>query len=143
MTRINCGIQPESLTDQHLLAEHREIKRLPQMYEVWVKGKRKNPIPPVFTLNTGHCCFFYNKGKYTLNRYRHIHQECLRRGFNVQDYSGNWDKYSPTDMGDYEESLGDKAILLERLETRIVESKQNPLFWGKPTTRHHYNNLIR
>jgi hypothetical protein len=143
MTRINCAIPPAILTDQHLLAEHREIKRLPQMWQIWVKNGRKTKVPKDFTLNTGHCCFFYNKGQYTLNRYRDIHQECLKRGFNVQDYSGNWDKYLPTDMGNHEESLGDKTILLERLEARIVESKQNPLFWGKPTTRYHYNNLIR
>jgi hypothetical protein len=29
MTRINTGIPPKELTDKHLLAEHREIKRIP------------------------------------------------------------------------------------------------------------------
>ena len=29
MTRINVGISPTELTDKHLLAEHREIKRIP------------------------------------------------------------------------------------------------------------------
>ena len=29
MTRINCGIPVEELTDKHLLAEAREIKRIP------------------------------------------------------------------------------------------------------------------
>ena len=29
MTRINAGIPVEKLSDQHLLAEHREIKRIP------------------------------------------------------------------------------------------------------------------
>ena len=28
MTRINVGIPPTELTDRHLLAEHREIKRI-------------------------------------------------------------------------------------------------------------------
>ena len=27
--RINCGIPVENLTDEHLMAEHREIKMLP------------------------------------------------------------------------------------------------------------------
>ena len=30
MTRINAGIKVENLSDQHLLAEHREIKRIPR-----------------------------------------------------------------------------------------------------------------
>ncbi len=29
MTRINVSINVKALTDEHLLAEHREIKRLP------------------------------------------------------------------------------------------------------------------
>ena len=28
MTRINVGIQPVELNNQHLIAEHREIKRI-------------------------------------------------------------------------------------------------------------------
>ena len=31
MTRINCGVAVEQLTDEHLLAEHRELKRLPSV----------------------------------------------------------------------------------------------------------------
>ena len=29
MTRINVGINPADLTGKHLIAEHREIKRIP------------------------------------------------------------------------------------------------------------------
>lgn len=36
MTRINCGIPPSELTNKHLLAEHREIKRIPNAI---AKGK--------------------------------------------------------------------------------------------------------
>lgn len=32
MTRINSAINVKNLTDEHLLAEHREIKRLPALY---------------------------------------------------------------------------------------------------------------
>ena len=31
MTRINVSINVKALTDEHLLAEHREIKRLPNI----------------------------------------------------------------------------------------------------------------
>ena len=36
MTRVNVGIPPVELVDQHLLAEHREIKRIPNCV---AKGK--------------------------------------------------------------------------------------------------------
>ena len=42
MTRINSGIPVKSLTDEHLLAEHREIKRLPYYIRRIVNGEIKN-----------------------------------------------------------------------------------------------------
>jgi hypothetical protein len=53
MTRINSAIDPSRLTDEHLLAEHREIKRIVQNYL-----KRKEipngfkDIPKKFVLET-------------------------------------------------------------------------------------------
>ena len=48
MTRINVGIPPAELTDKHLLAEHREIKRIPNCI---AKGKYNMDGIPV-TLNS-------------------------------------------------------------------------------------------
>ena len=73
MTRINAGIPPKVLTDQHLLAEHREIKRLPA---VFAKNLKPTGIPKQFTLGTGHVKFFLDKGKYTLKRYKLLYAEC-------------------------------------------------------------------
>ena len=79
MTRINCGIPPKELSRLHLLAEHREIKRIPNVI------KKKNgiidikKIPKEFCLGTGHVTFFYNKLKYLHNRYIDIHKECVTR----------------------------------------------------------------
>lgn len=85
MTRINAGIPPAELSDKHLLAEHREIKRIPNM----VKSGRANlsGIPEKFTLGKGHVKFFYNKLRYLYIRYIKIHEECKKRGFNVTDFS--------------------------------------------------------
>jgi len=85
MTRINAGIPPADLSDKHLLAEHREIKRIPNM----VKSGRADlskPIPDIFTLGKGHVRFFYNKLKYLRYRYEHIYIECKCRGFKVEQY---------------------------------------------------------
>ncbi len=67
MTRINCGIPPYILTSKHLLAEHRELKRIPNCIK---KGKfTLDNIPDNFKLGTGHVKFFYNKLKYLHKRY--------------------------------------------------------------------------
>ena len=88
MTRINVGIQPAELNDQHLIAEHREIKRIPNCV---AKGKyNMEGIPNKFKLGTGHVKFFYNKLLYLKFRYASLHTECIRRGFNVQNYIGAW-----------------------------------------------------
>ena len=56
MTRINAGIPPVELTDKHLIAEHREIKRIPNLIS---KGKyNMNGQPSEFKLGIGHVKFF-------------------------------------------------------------------------------------
>ena len=89
MTRINVGIPPAELVNQHLIAEHREIKRIPNCV---AKGKyNMDGIPDKFKLVTGHVKFFYNKLLYLKNRYISLYNECIKRGFNVQNYIGAWD----------------------------------------------------
>ena len=88
MTRINAGYNPKRLTDKHLLAEHREIKRIPNMVR---SGKAKlDNIPSTFTMGKGHVKFFYNKLKWLFNKYNNIYLECKRRGFNVTPYYDAW-----------------------------------------------------
>ena len=71
MTRINVGVKPSELTGKHLLAEHREIKRIPNCIK---KGRYKmTGIPNKFKLGTGHVKFFYNKLLFLKNRYIEIY----------------------------------------------------------------------
>jgi len=82
MTRINL-VPVEELCDQHLLAEHRELKRIPNCL---LKGILKTDYadrPSVFTLGKGHVKFFTNKLGWLWRRYNQLHAECLARGFNV------------------------------------------------------------
>lgn len=133
MTRINCAIPVEYLTDEHLLAEHREIARLPwNVSEAIRSGSIKTKVPSKFTLNNGHVLFFVNKNKFTLNRYKKIREECKKRGFNVSDCESNWNTNDCSQyMGDYTPTQEDKDILIERIELRIKESPKK--YW-------HYNS---
>ena len=67
MTRINL-VSPEELTDQHLMAEWREIKMVPAALRRSLRTQSTQAvlkkIPSAFTLNKGHVTFFYNKIDY-------------------------------------------------------------------------------
>lgn len=116
MTRINVGISPEELPNQLLLAEHRELKRIPNC----IKSGRFNlsNIPEKFTLGTGHVSFFYNKLKYLQTRYSKIYSECLKRNLNVTDFSDSFSGINEYFLGDYVETERDRNLLLQRFQEK-------------------------
>ena len=121
MTRINVGIQPIELNNQHLIAEHREIKRIPNCI---AKGKyNMDGIPERFKLGTGHVKFFYNKLLYLKNRYVKLYNECINRGFNVQNYIAAWDNVPEELMNNYKVKANDIRIIRERINERITKAK--------------------
>ncbi len=117
MTRINVGVKPKELVDKHLMAEHREIKRIPNCV---AKGKfDMKGQPKLFTLGTGHVKFFYDKLGYLKRRYEELYAECITRGFNVQYYGDAWSDVPIHLMGDYTPSDIDRAIIRERISERL------------------------
>lgn len=121
MTRINVAIKPAELPDKLLLAELREIKRIPNVIR---QGKYNlSGIPDQFTLGTGHVKFFYNKLEYLLKRYLALRREALERGFNVSDWSDAWNGVPPELMNDYNETLRDRSILIERIAEKGFQLK--------------------
>ncbi|MBN6710233.1 pyrimidine dimer DNA glycosylase/endonuclease V [Haemophilus haemoglobinophilus] len=114
MTRINL-VPVEELCDQHLLAEHRELTRIPNAV---AKGKyhlRGQPFD--YKLGEGHVRFFFDKLSFLKKRYDLLHQECKQRGFNVQYI---WPENLPDDISlwkDYEPT--ENALKINR--TRIKE----------------------
>ena len=123
MTRINSAIKVRLLTDEHLLAEHREIKRLPSVYKKRLDSKKDlNNLPSAFTLGTGHVKFFYDKILYLRNRYKRIHSECIRRGFDVQNYEDSFSNIPERLMNNYIETESDRKIILERIASRLKKN---------------------
>jgi deoxyribonuclease (pyrimidine dimer) len=116
MTRINAGIRAAELPSKLLLAELREIKRIPNVIS---KGKYNMAgIPSEFRLGTGHVKFFYNKLKYLLNRYEELRHEAIHRGFNVSDFSKAWEDVPIELMNDYQETHHDREILIQRINEK-------------------------
>lgn len=135
MTRINI-VPVEELTDQHLMAEYREIFMIGSALQISLKSKNWDPkrIPKKFTLNTGHVMFFYNKGKYLYNRYEQIKKELTKRNFKLDKSRLFKVTQFPTEYyNDWEPTKEDQAIVWQRIEERIQE---------KPEWYRHYGVSI-
>lgn len=114
MTRINL-VPPAELCDQHLLAEHRELTRIPNAV---ARGRFSLAGQPQdYRLGEGHVRFFFDKLGFLKKRYEALHHECLRRGFKVTSI---WPQVLPDDetlWRDYVPSA--QALALNR--ARIAE----------------------
>jgi hypothetical protein len=117
MTRINVGVKPAELSREHLLAEHREIKRIPNCVR---KGRYSmKGQPDQFKLGDGHVKFFYDKLGYLKRRYEALYAMCIERKYDVQYYGDAWNGIDENLMGDYEETQRDREIILERINERL------------------------
>lgn len=85
MTRINV-VNPSELSREHLVAEYREIMRLPGNLKSWLNRKTKPPsfdeIPLEYKLGTGHVKYFYNKFLFLQKRFESLVLEMQARGYN-------------------------------------------------------------
>ena len=124
MTRINI-ISPSELTDQHLIAEYREIFMVAGCLKRTLISKNgfvESKVPKNFTLNSGHVYFFYNKGKYLYKRYNLIIKEMKSRGFKP-----NENRIFPKDIfinnnlfNDWEPNQNDIKIIRKRINDKIA-----------------------
>jgi len=129
MTRINSGIDPSELVDQHLVAEYREIGRISILFEQkFIKGEKFEDIPKEFCLGKGHMSFFLDKGKFIHDRFESIKEEMKRRGFNTTlEFRNTWEKHNRLDMyKDFVPSVKVRDILLERIKQKMPK---NPRYY--------------
>jgi len=126
MTRINV-IHPTRLTDQHLLAEYRE---LPRVFALASNAATSVPVPPAYTLGTGHVRFFYPRTRFLSDRQQTLIQELLERGYNlahrtapapVLGRDGTW---APDDDA--------RDINLTRLREKLAKAGAKYTYYGKP-----------
>jgi hypothetical protein len=124
MTRINIAIPPAELNTRHLLAEHRELKRIPNCVS---RGRfNLKSTPKEFTLGKGHVSFFYDKLEYLRKRYEDLYEECMNRNFNVSYYGNAWDDIPSELMNDYTPTQRDEQLIRER-----IKEKLNKTYEGK------------
>lgn len=145
MTRINI-VDPTELTDQHLIAEYREIRLLCANLLRTLNSKtgfQPSKVPEEFTLNKNHCYFFYNKGKYLHKRYKNIKKEMEKRGFTPDSKLkfplDNWPLNLYNDWHATEEA---REIVRERINLRISQKPNWYRYYGAPLNESNYSESI-
>lgn len=124
MTRINV-LDPVLLLDQHLLAEHRELKRIPNKI---LSGKAKTLDSEYdhYILGKGHETFFRRRLGYLYKRLHWLQCECRVRGFKVQNFSFYPYQFKGSNLwGDYDVTKEDLELNIDRIEERIRLKTKN------------------
>ena len=144
---MRCNVIPVGLlTDQHLIAERRELRMIPPLLTKrinkveWTLSDREiavardefltyekcvKHIPKTLVLGTGHMLFWTNKMKYLDIRFEELTEEMEARGFRPArsiefeaDQAAQYGFYN-----DWEPSIQDQALLQARL---IIKIRQKP-----------------
>lgn len=131
MTRINC-VDVESLTDQHLFAEFRE---LPRIFGV-ARFLKPHEAVSTYRMGTGHMLFFYDRTLYLANRHKAIVRELRDRRYKLnlrpplRPILGLDHDWSPT--------LTDKEVNLERLRQKLAQRPGWYRHRGQPVASDFY-----
>ena len=128
MTRINL-VNPQELSDQHLVAEYREIFMVGSALQRSMKSANweinKQKLPKKFTLNTGHVRFFYNKGKYLHNRYIKLIKEMKNRGMKPDPKRLFKKEQWPDELyNDWQPNEEDIAVIRCRINQKILQKPE-------------------
>lgn len=142
MTRINANIDPKNLIDQHLLAEYREMVRIPNaVNKDYAKAiSAIETAPKSFKLGTGHVVFHYDKLKYLHKRFKAIKAELTKRNIqnNMEDdmfHNLPQDLYNDVDL------TYANPIVMERIVERI-SGMSRVTYYGKKITLDDYQKMF-
>lgn len=130
MARVNIGVHPKYLSDQHLIAESVEITMITgslrkNKYEI------KSAIPKNFVMGKGHMNFFKNKILYLKKRLDIVNEEMRDRGFNPGTHI-DLEEYPKHLINDWEPTLEESLVLRYRIGDRLLVRSN-----GKTANRLH------
>ena len=135
MTRVNV-VPVDELTNQHLMAEWREIPHVPKALARTIKSKAGfNPkkVASEYLLNTGHVYFFYDKLRFLEKRLRQIQCELLERGYNIDGQRiVKFDGFHPKFYNDYDPSPEARKINRARIYERLWTKPHLYKYWNTP-----------
>jgi len=139
MTRINAKLPPRILSDEHLIAEQKEIWRLPLLWKLkYHNGSLKDaPIPREFTLGEGHLFFFLDKGRFIRERTHLLQAEIkARRILYMKNKPGIqalnlWEKkgwYLPWEDDPIRDKQANLRVVQRILEKMSFKRENNPSY---------------
>lgn len=143
MTRINT-IDFDDLTDQHLMAEYRELPMVMGSMRRSLKSKNGiRNIPPKFTLNSGHVKFFYNKGRFLKWRYENLIEKLTERGYNLdENREVDFSVFDLYPQIDWEPTNEDMKVSAERILIRVAEKPSWYKYLSKQLCYNTYVQLL-
>lgn len=135
--RVNSNIPSYILADEHLLAEHLELKMIATSLKNSIRNSHVKHIPESFRLGEGHVLFFMNKFEFLYNRFLAVHHECISRGFHVTDYSASFLEMKNSEYwNDWQSSKSADKILINRIIEKIQSSpKHYFMYYSQPITK--------
>jgi deoxyribonuclease (pyrimidine dimer) len=119
MARVNVGINPKYLADQHLIAESVEITMITgglrkHNYQI------KSDIPSIFVFGKGHINFFKNKLLYLAHRLEEVNKEMHSRGFRASTQIDDIISEAPASLiNDWKPTERDTKVIRERISSRL------------------------
>ncbi len=131
MARVNIGVNPKVISDQHLIAESVEIIMITgglKMHNFQIKSD----IPGKFSMGTGHINFFKNKIAYLNRRLQAVNAELNLRGIKAKTEIDEAE-YPKHLVNDWKPTMTDSTIIRDR----IVERLMSPLKARKNFHRHN------
>ena len=128
MARVNVGVNPKYLADQHLIAESVEITMITGQLQQH-NFKIKSEIPTYFPMGKGHMTFFKDKLFYLARRLEHVNNEMRRRGFTPGTSLNEFIDTCPRPelVNDWKPSTWDSKQIRDRISSRLfVRLKGKP-----------------
>lgn len=123
MARVNSGVPPEFLSDQHLIAESVEITMITGSLRK--DGyKIKGQVPDKYCLGKGHINFFKPKILYLYDRLKAVNNEMKQRGFNPGTSIDVFEFNFLFLLNNWNPTFQDTALVRTRIIERLKEPKK-------------------
>ena len=146
MTRINANIDPYYLCDQHLIAEYREIVRIPNCVRKDITKNLARQLPKQFKLGSGHVLYFYNKIRFLHKRFNKLRNEMRKRNIqcNLSDNMFLYDDLKPFYNDIHSNELLDANMeVCGRITERVETMKKQLTYYGEKMSKQDYIKTIR
>ena len=137
MVRINL-IDPKQLSDQHLIAEYREILLLFGTY----KSRMDKKMKPAEDNLMHPFRFFYNKLLYLKRRHDALRAEMIARGFKPKKFV-DLNDYPWHRIHDFEPEDIHKDRIIKKISQRLDEKPNWYRYYGKYKTPEFFKDLMK